>query len=64
MLNAVGCASINDKLRRMYDNIVQAHWIMLQVSQKVFAQFGITPEWVEGQIVELRRLSENTGDDA
>jgi len=35
-----------------------------QLTEKIFAQLGITPDWVDKQITELRRLSENMSEDA
>ena len=63
MLHAAGRASVNDTLRRMYDNICRAHWIVYQLAEKIFTELGITPESVTKNVAELRRLSENRGDE-
>src|SRR6266498_1135308 len=58
MLNAAGRASINDKLRRIYQDIRHAEWIVLQLAEKIFAQLGVAPDQVDKQIAELLRLSD------
>jgi hypothetical protein len=64
MLDAAGRESINQQLRHIYSNIRRANWIVSQLAEKIFAQLGVTPDSVEKQIAELRRLSEDTGEDA
>ncbi len=58
MLNDAGRASINDKLERMYKNISHAHAIIMRLAEKIFAELGITPEYVAKQIAEYRRLAD------
>jgi hypothetical protein len=43
LLNAGGCAKINQKLEGMYNTLGRANAVVAQISEQIFAQLGFDP---------------------
>jgi len=63
LLNDAGRNSVNDKLHNIYSNIRIAMAMVSALSEKIWAQLGVSPEYVQREMDEVRRLAENAEDD-
>lgn len=59
LLNAAGCAKINQKLERIYDTVCHANAIVSQLSEQIFAHLGLDPGEINRRIDEMRRIAED-----
>jgi len=58
LLNAAGCAKINQQLERIYNTVCHANAITSQLSEQIFAHLGFDPDKVKRRIDEMRRIAE------
>jgi hypothetical protein len=59
LLNAAGCAKVNQKLEHIYNTVRRANAVVAQISEQIFAQFGFDPAEMNRRIEELRRVAED-----
>ncbi len=63
MLNAAGCASINERLLNIFTNIQTAVQIVSAVSTEIWTRLGVSREEHQRQIDEWMRFRDNSTED-
>jgi hypothetical protein len=62
LLNAGGCAKVNDKLEHIYTTLRRANWVVLQMCKHIFTRLGLEPEDVERKVAEYHGVARQTPD--